>query len=260
MADIEVREMTAEDEYFVSSCSHVDESAEMDDAAARRRAWFREMAPKGFKAWVARFDGERAGMLFAMPLEVCPWGPRGKDLLAVPCLFVLPARQRRGAGRALLAAAEEDAARRHKKGLATYGYYWDFWFMPAAYFERRGFEAVARRGDAAVMWKPLAADAEPPAFLDAGCKPEPAAGKVAVDLFFNTFCLTSAVEAQRVREVAAEFGDAVLLREYDAGAPACLARWGRSRGIFVAGREIGWGYEAPREGIREAIEKALAAA
>lgn len=26
---------------------------------------------------------------------------------------------------------------------------------------------------------------------------------------------------------------------------------------FVNGKEIGWGYEAPKDGIREAIEKAM---
>ncbi|MDI7250304.1 MAG: hypothetical protein QME93_09565, partial [Bacillota bacterium] len=87
---------------------------------------------------------------------------------------------------------------------------------------------------------------------------EPIPGKVVVDLFWNTFCQTSDIEAQRVREVAAEFGDAVVLREYCADDRSVLLRYERARGIFVQGREIGWGYEAPREGIREAITAALA--
>ena len=35
---------------------------------------------------------------------------------------------------------------------------------------------------------------------------------------------------------------------------------GISRAIYVNGREIGWGYEAPREGLREAFRAALSAA
>jgi len=36
-----------------------------------------------------------------------------------------------------------------------------------------------------------------------------------------------------------------------------LLSCGISRAIFVNGQEIGWGYEAPKDGIRKAIEEAL---
>jgi predicted GNAT family acetyltransferase len=189
-----------------------------------------------------------------MPIEACPWGPLGRDLAAFPCLVAHSEVKGQGVGRALVAAAE---AEQRKKGLAMYGYYHDCWFMPAAYFEKLGFVVAARRGDEAILCKVFDPSAEPPSFLEDNYRLEPTPGKVAVDLFFNTFCLTSDVEAQRVREVAAEFGDAVALRECDAADPATLRRCGRSRGIFVDGEEIFWGYEAPREGIREAISKAL---
>jgi len=83
--------------------------------------------------------------------------------------------------------------------------------------------------------------------------------KVAVDLFWQTFCETSWIEAQRVREVSAEFGDAVALREYPVDDRAVLLRHQIPRAIYVNGRQIDWGYEAPREGIREAISRALEA-
>lgn len=85
----------------------------------------------------------------------------------------------------------------------------------------------------------------------------PVPGKVAVDLFWNTFCQTSDIGAHRVREVAAEFGDRVVLREFCADDRETLLRYRIDRGIFVQGEQIGWGYEAPREGIREAIRSAL---
>jgi len=49
----------------------------------------------------------------------------------------------------------------------------------------------------------------------------------------------------------------VALNEYRADDPDVLQYYQLPRGIFVNGKEIGWGYEAPREGIREAITKAL---
>ena len=252
-----VRDMEPEDEYFVATCTHVDESDEIDASSGRRLAWFKKAQARGLRIKVATWGGEPVGFIYVMPIEVCPWGPLGRDLAVFPCLVAHSKVKGRGVGRALIAAAEEEARSQGKKGLATYGYYHDFWFMPAAYFEKLGYEAAARRGERAILWKVFDASAEPPTFPEEKYRLEATPGKVAVDLFYNTFCLTSDVEAQRVRDVAGEFGEAVLLREYDAGEPDVLRRYGRERGIFVDNEEIFWGYEAPREGIREAISRAL---
>lgn len=257
MVVINIRYMEKDDEYFVSSCTHENESAEIDACSHRRLAWFKKMHRRGLRIKVATLDGERVGFIYVMPIEVCPWGPLGRDLAAFPCLVAHSKVKGQGVGRALVAAAEEEARKQGKKGLVTYGYYHDFWFMPAAYFEKMGYRVAARRGDAAILWKTFDPTAEAPSFPKGEFPPAPTPGKVTVDLLFNTFCETSDIEAQRAREVAAEFGDAVALREYDAGDPATLRRCGRSRGIFVDGEEIFWGHEAPREGIREAIAKAL---
>ncbi len=102
-------------------------------------------------------------------------------------------------------------------------------------------------------------DGSPSGFLSERYSYVPSNAPVTVDLFYTTFCLTSDVEAQRVREVAAEFGGDVCLREHCADDRAVRDRWGVSRAIYVDRREIGWGYEAPREGLREAFRAALSA-
>ena len=61
----------------------------------------------------------------------------------------------------------------------------------------------------------------------------------------------------RVRDMAAEFGDAVLLREHCADEGLTLRTCQMPRGILVKGKETGWGCESPREGIREAIHREL---
>ena len=77
-----------------------------------------------------------------------------------------------------------------------------------------------------------------------------------VDLFSNIFCKEG--EVQRVREVAEEFGGKVILNEYPSEDPAILSKCQLSRAIFINSKEIGWGYGAPRDGIRKAIQDALA--
>jgi thiol-disulfide isomerase/thioredoxin len=107
------------------------------------------------------------------------------------------------------------------------------------------------------LWKVFDETAKAPEFLERKYRYEPIRGKVVVDLFWNTFCQTSVIEARRVREVAAEFGEHVVLHEYPADDHEILLRLQTPRGIFVNRKEIWWGYEAPKEGIREAISQAL---
>lgn len=252
-----VRDMDTTDEYFVGTCSHLNESPEIDACAERRIGWLKGMYETGLRVKVASLNQEPVGFLYVMPIEISPWGPLGQDLMVIPCLFSLARAKGNRVGKALLAEAGKETRRQGKKGLAVQAYYHDSWFMPALFFEQSGFKVARRTGQAAILWKVYDQSAEVPRFLEPVNQFELVPGKVVVDLFLNRFCLTSDIEAQRVREVAGEFGEVVVLREYDASDRDVLCSYQRARGIFINGREIGWGYEAPREGIREAIAHAL---
>jgi len=255
-----VRDMQAEDEYFVSTCSHVGESEEIDACAVKRRTLFRDLAARGGRFKVALVGGEAVGFAHGLPIDHASWGPLGRDLVVLPCLFVPDRCKDLGIGRALVEAIERDARRAGFAGTTLVAYR-DIpgaeWFMPAAYFERLGYEVVDERGVEVLLWRPSRKDAPPPRFLRPNYRYLPIGGKVAVDLFWNGFCQTSAIEAQRVREVCSEFGGRVLLREFDAEDHEILLRYQTPRAIYVNGRPISWGYEAPKEGIRAAIERAL---
>jgi GNAT superfamily N-acetyltransferase len=260
---IEIHDMDSSDEYYVGTCTHTNESEEIDSCAKRRLVWLKAMREKGLRVKVATLKGARAGFLYVMPIEISPWGPLGGDLLVIPCLYSV--NKGLGVGKGLLADAEEEARCQGRKGIVTIGYYHDFWFMPASFFEANGFSKCGgtregyydSKSRAAVLWRVLAQHAEAPVLLKPNYRSRPIPGKVVIDLFWNAFCQTSNIEAQRVREVAAEFGDSVVLNEYSADDRAVLLRHQIARGIFVNSREIYWGYEAPKEGIREAIAEAL---
>jgi GNAT superfamily N-acetyltransferase len=257
MFSLEVRDMTAKDEYFVGCCSHVEESKEIDMAARRRVGWIRRKFEEGLRVKVALLDGLHAGFLYLMPIEISPWGPLGNDLLVISCLYVTLDKQRRGVGRALVRAAEDETKRWKAKGIVTTAYYHDFWFMPATFFEKMGFRVANRRGPTGILWRAYDPSAELPRFLERNYSFQPVEGKVVIDLFWSSICSTSEIEAQRVREVASEFGDAVILNEYASDKPAILREYQTPRGIFINGDEIYWGYGAPKEGIRTAIDRAL---
>lgn len=257
MAAVVIHDMDESSEYFVGTCSHVGESGEIDASAAMRIDYLKNKWREGLRVKVAFLDQAPVGFLYLVPIAISPWGPLGRDLNVVPCLYVTKQGSNRGIGRALLVAAEDESRRAGAKGIVTYGYYHDFWFMPAPYFEKLGFTPIQRRVNEALLWKILDPSAEPPHFMTKKYVFEPIADKVVVDLFWNQLCQTSCIEARRVREVASEFGSDIILKEYPAEDPVIRAYHNLARGIFVNGREIGWGYEAPREGIRDAINAAL---
>ena len=257
-AGIEVRDLRAEDEYFVGTCSHRNESDEIDASGHRRIAWLSANRARGVRVKVALRAERHAGFLYCMPIEVSPWGPRGHNLLVVPCLYVLPHSTDHGIGTALLEAAEQEARDQGLAGVALQAIHLEgWWFMPAAYFEARGWQEADRRGATRLLWKPFTEGQEPPRLLEPSYAFRPMPGRVVVDLFWNGFCLTSDVEAQRVRDVVAEFGDQAVLNEHAAEDTETLAAFGIPRALYVDGQEVSWGYEAPRDGIRDAIRRAL---
>jgi GNAT superfamily N-acetyltransferase len=260
---IEIHDMEPCDEYFVGTCTHEHESEEMDFCASKRLAWLRAMQEKGSRVKVATLDGERAGFLHVIPIECSPWGPIGRDLLVIPCLVSV--NKGHGVGRALLAAAEDEARQQSRKAIVTIGYRHDFWYMPATFFDANGFseceyrQREPRRSEdkAVLLWKVVDESAQVPVSLKPNHTFKPIPGKVVIDLFWNSFCQTSGIEAQRVREVAGEFGDSVALTEYCADDRSILLRYQIPRGIFMNGRELDWGHEAPKDKLREAISQAL---
>ena len=176
--------------------------------------------------------------------------------MAIQCLAIENEAKSKGVGRRLIAAAEEETQRQGRKAVTVVAFYHDLWCMPAPFFEKCGFEAVRRKDKAAILWKVFDPSAEPPTFPDRHYEFVPAKGRVAIDLFWSRSCLTTDTEAQRAREVAWEFGDSVLLREYCSDDADIRSAHGILRAIFVNGKEVGWGYEAPRDGLREKIREA----
>ena len=256
-SSVEIRDMQVEDERFVGSCTHVCETEEWDASCQRRIPWLRDQCEKGLRIKVAIVEGGHAGFLYLMPIEMAPAGPIGQGLSVIQCLTVKEEVQNRGVGQALVAAAEEEARRQGRKGVVVTGFYHDFWFMPAPFFEKCGFTVAKRNGNVAILWKVIDDSAETPSFLERRYQFTPVEGKVVVDLFWSRSCLTTDTEAQRVREVAAEFGDSVELHEYCSDNLAIRSQYQIYRAIFIDGKEVGWGYEAPRDGLRKAIREAM---
>ena len=251
-----IRDMEAEDELFVGSCTHVNENEEWSTSCQRRLPWLRQKYEEGLRIKVALLNGAHAGFAFLMPIENAPWGPAGRDLLSIQCVTVLGNAKHKGIGLSLLSACEQEAHSQGMKGITVTSFYHDFWFMPATFFEKCGFQIACKQGHAAILWKAFDPSAEVPSFPVRRYQFKPEPGKVVVDLFWSRSCLTTDTEAQRVREVVGEFDRSVVLKEYCSDNPEIRSRYGIFRAIFINGKEIGWGYEAPKDGLRLKIWEA----
>lgn len=69
MTDIKICDMGKDDEYFVSTCSHINESDEIDRSGQRRLAWLKAMYSQGLRIKVSLCNDEHAGMLKLTELQ-----------------------------------------------------------------------------------------------------------------------------------------------------------------------------------------------
>ena len=250
--------MTKDDEYYVGTCTHVNENnIEYEMSAHRRIPWLRSMEQYGLKVKVALLNGIHAGFLYIMPIEINPWQIQGKDLMVFPCLVSHSKFAKKGIGKKLIKAAEKETLNQKRKGIATIGYFWDFWFMPAEYFIKLGFQVAVKCGIEAILWKKFDKTAELPEFRKEKYQFKALEGKVVIDLFWNSFCLTSDVEAQRVRDVASEFRDNVILNEYSANDSSVLQQYGIPRRIYINSKMIEPGPEIEKERLRNEIKEII---
>jgi len=255
---------------FASLCTHVDEKRpDLPTAAQIRKSWLLDRTRKGLRVKVAIDKGEPVGFIHSLPIEMDTWGMSGKDLMTVPCLtlkykWVYEQKTGTGYGRALVQAAEEETKKAGKKGIAVLCYDNQFWFMPASFFKRLGYleippkagEEIQRERETVIVWKNFG-DAEPPKLHKSKFVPQKLPDRIAVDVIWNPMCLTSIVERDNVREVCEEYGDKVVLREFNAGDLDFLKKYEISRGLFFNGTSKCWGYEAPKEEVRPVIEDSL---
>jgi GNAT superfamily N-acetyltransferase len=257
---MEVVNLTEKYMHFVSVCTHIDDlNEEMKYAASIREKWIRDTMEKGLKIKVAIDKGEPVGFAHCLPIELGSWGMSGRDLMTIPCLAVQYRRiynkeRGSGIGRALMKAVEEEAKESKKGGVAVLCYDNDSFFMPSAFFKKLGYREIARQNDTVIVLKAWS-DVDPPVMHKLNYKFKPVKGKVVVDAFWTPICLTSIIEIQRVREICTEYGDKVILNEYNCGTKSIIEKYQTQRALFFNGKHKDWGYSAPRDELKETLNQ-----
>lgn len=239
-----------------------DWSEEMKEAGDHKKKWFEEMKDKGLRVKIGLDDkGVIGGMIEYMPIEHS--FAEGSDLYFVNCIWVHGYDkgrgnfQKKGMGKALLKAAEEDAKALGSKGLVVWGISQPYW-MSAQWYEKQGYEKVDSDEGSVLLWKSFSEDAKAPRWIRKDCKPLLTPGKVTVTSFFSGQCPSANMTHERARRAAGKFGDDVVFNKVRTNDKESMRAFGVKDAVFVEDRNIFDGGPPSYEDIVKAIGEKLA--
>lgn len=244
-----------EQDYFL--CLE-DWSSDLREAGSHKSNWYEKNRDRVRVKLALDDQGTAGGMIQYMPIEDS--FAEGLDLYMIYCIWVHGHKkgrgnfQKRGMGRALVEAAEQDARERGVKGIAAWGISMPF-FMKASWFKKRGFKPVDRQGISVLLWKSFTEEAIPPQFIKRRRKPEPIAGRVSVTAFINGWCPAQNMVYERAKRAAGEFGDSVEFNGIDTSNREVFLDWGIYDGLFIDGREVRTGPPPSYDKIERLIRK-----
>jgi GNAT superfamily N-acetyltransferase len=247
------------DKYFL--CLE-DWSGEIKEAGNHKEIWYKKMKDKGLRVKLAVEDDKVCGMIQYVPIEHS--FVEGEDLFFINCIWVhgykkgVGNHQKKGIGKSLLSAAEDDVRSLDSKGLAAWGITMPFW-MKASWFKKQGYKKIDKNGMAVLLWKPFTDDAIPPKWIKEKKKPGKIEDKVAVTSFKNGWCPAQNLSYERAKRASLEFGEKVHFQELNTFDREVLLEWGISDALFIDGKQIRTGpppsYEKLRKKIGRKVKK-----
>jgi GNAT superfamily N-acetyltransferase len=253
-----ITDLSEKDEGLYFVCLE-DWSDEMKEAMDHKERWYGRMKEKGLRVKLAADDnGVVGGMIQYIPIELSH--AHGEGLYFINCIWVHGYKEgrgdfrKRGMGKALLKAAEDDARDLGAKGMAAWGVGLPVW-MRASWFKKQGYEKVDKNSMAVLLWKPFNQDAKPPYWVKQKKKPQPTPGKVSVTSFMNGWCPAQNLIYERAKRAAAEMGDKVVFNGIDTSDKSTFLEWGISDGLFIDDKAVRTGPPPSYEKLRKLIAK-----
>jgi len=236
-----------------------DWSDDMKEAADHKAKWYKEMKNKGLRVKLAQSaDGIIAGMIQYVPIEYS--FAKGEYLYIILCIWVhghkrgIGDYRKRGIGKALLSAAEDDVKKIGAKGLVAWGLMIPA-FIKASWYKKQGYEIVDKDGITALLWKPFLESAVKPTIIKQKKKPERIQGQVTVYAFKNGWCPVFNLAYERAKKSCASFQEKVVFREFDTTKKEVFEEWGIRDGLFVDDKLLRTGPPPSYEKIYGIIEK-----
>jgi len=233
-------------------------SEDIKDGGNHKELWVQSMKDKGLRVKVAVDGDKTVGMIQYVPIEHSH--VKGQDAYFVHCIWVHGHKQgvgnyqKRGIGKALLKAAEEDAASRGAKGMAAWGVSFPV-FMRASWFKKQGYVKADKTSIQVLMWKPFVKDAEMPKWIREKKRPQGKEGVVTVTGFLSGWCPGMNATFERAKRAAAEFGDKVDFQWISTLDRETYLEWGIPDALFIDGKNAQKGPPLSYDKIHKKIAK-----
>jgi len=235
-----------------------DWSDDMKESGTHKETWYKSMKTKGLGVKLALDDGTVGGMIQYVPSEFS--FIEGDSTYLIKCIWVHGYKegignfQRKGMGKALLKAAEEDVQKRGAIGIAAWGLSLPFW-MKASWFKKQGYKKVDKVSIQVLLWKSFDEKAKPPRLIRQKKKPQKTPEKVQVTSFINGWCPVQNLAHERAKRASNELGDEVEFIEINTFNKENFQEWGIYDGLFIDDKEIRTGPPPSYEKIKKKIEK-----
>jgi len=236
-----------------------DWSDEIKEAGNHKESWYNKMKNEGLGVKLALNKKEEVvGMIQYIPIEHS--FADGEDLYYINCVWVhgydegVGNFQKKGIGKKLIKAAEEDVQKRGAKGIVAWGVSLPFW-MTASWFKKQGYEEVDEQNISVLLWKPFSNDAVAPKWIKKKKTPKKIPGKVSVTAFLNGWCPSQNLVFERAKRAASEFGDEVIFTEIDTFNRKAFLEWGIADALYIDGIEINTGPPPSYEDIKKKIDE-----
>jgi len=236
-----------------------DWSDEIKEAGDHKEKWYEKMIGKGLHVKLALDENDQVGgMIQYLPVEHSII--EGKELYFIACIWVHGHKQgrgnfqKKGMGKALLQAAEEEVKQLGAKGIAAWGLSLPFW-MKASWFKKHGYKKADKDSIAILLWKPFTADAIAPKWIKQKKHPGTVAGKVTVTAFVNGWCPVQNLMYERAKRAAAEFGDKVVFQGINTFEKEVVVEWGLSDALFINKKQLRTGPPLSYDKIKKKIAR-----
>jgi GNAT superfamily N-acetyltransferase len=254
------------DKYLDTYCVCLEDwSDEMREAGNHKANWYSEMKDKGLGVKLAiSEEGKAVGMIQYIPVEHSY--AEGKDLYAILCIWVHGYKegtgnhQKKGIGKALLNAAEEDAKEKGAKGMVAWGLSIPVW-MKASWFKKQGYSRTDQMGfmGPLMVWKPFVMEAEAPKWVRQKKKPEKQPGQVTITGFRNGWCPAQNIVFERAKRASEEVGEKAVFLEIPTQNRETFLEWGISDSLYIDERKVRTGpppsYEKLKKKITRQVQK-----
>jgi len=255
---MKIIDMTTETENEYLCCLE-EWSDEIKEAGDYKQKWYSQMKDKGLRVKFAVDDNDKiGGMIQYIPIEYSMF--TGENLYVVLCIWVHGHKQgrgdyrKRGMGKALLTAAEEDTKKLGANGLVSWGLIIPV-FMRASWFKKQGYKVVDKSGIMRLLWKPFNEKARAPEFTMPKKLPGKGDGKVNITLFRNGWCQTMNIACERAKRASLEFPGKTNLQVLETTDREVFKEWGIFDAMYIDGKEVNVGPPPAYSKIKRKIEK-----